>query len=355
MLEFWNGKKVLITGHTGFKGSWLAFWLRSLGAEVCGYALEPDTHPNLFECLQLENQIRSVFGDIRDLPSFEKVANDFQPEIIFHLAAQSLVRRSYRVPVDTYSTNVIGTVNLLEAVRSLESARAVIVVTTDKVYENTESDIAYRETERLGGFDPYSSSKACAELVTAAYRNSFFRESPTLIATARAGNVIGGGDWSEDRLMPDVFRSLIFGEKLPIRNPDSVRPWQHVLDPLNGYLKLAERLFDGDESCAEAWNFGPAEEESKAVAWILEEIKRVWDGPISWEIHNADKLHEARLLKLNSAKAQSRLDWSPKLGLGQAVNLTVDWYRGFKDKENLVELTQKQIDFFQARDATKAA
>lgn len=355
MLEFWNGKRVLITGHTGFKGSWLAFWLRSLGAEVCGYALEPDTHPNLFECLQLENQMRSVFGDIRDLPSFETVANDFQPEIIFHLAAQSLVRRSYRVPVDTYSTNVIGTVNLLEAVRSLESARAVIVVTTDKVYENTESDIAYRETERLGGFDPYSSSKACAELVTAAYRNSFFGESATLIATARAGNVIGGGDWSEDRLMPDVFRSLIFGEKLPIRNPDSVRPWQHVLDPLNGYLKLAERLFGGDESCAEAWNFGPAEEESKPVAWILEEIKRVWDGPISWEIHNADQLHEARLLKLNSAKAQSKLDWSPKLGLGQAVNLTVDWYRGFKNKENLVELTQKQIDFFQARDATKAA
>ena len=344
---FWKGKKVLITGHTGFKGSWLTLWLKLLGAEVCGFALLPESSPNLFENLELEKQVTSIIGDVRRLDVFEKVLNDFKPEIIFHLAAQSLVRKSYREPVETYLTNVIGTVNVLDAVRRGDFVKSVVIITTDKVYENKEWHWAYRENERLGGFDPYSNSKACAELAVAAYRNSFFAESETLIATARAGNVIGGGDWSEDRLLPDVFRSLIFGEKLEIRNPYSVRPWQHALEPLSGYMKLAEKLYNGEKSFAESWNFGPAEEDSKPVGWILEEIKRIWNEPVNWQIAEGIQPHEARLLKLDSAKAKNELKWSPKLSLDEAVQITVQWYRGFKDKKNLTELTGNQIDFYQ--------
>jgi len=347
---FWKGKKVLITGHTGFKGSWLTLWLKLLGAEVCGYALPPENSPNLFENLELEKQVTSIIGDVRRLDVFEKVLNDFKPEIIFHLAAQSLVRKSYREPVETYLTNVIGTVNVLDAVRRGDFVKSVVIITTDKVYENKEWHWAYRENERLGGFDPYSNSKACAELAVAAYRNSFFAESETLIATARAGNVIGGGDWSEDRLLPDVFRSLIFGEKLEIRNPYSVRPWQHALEPLSGYMKLAEKLYNGEKSFAESWNFGPAEEDSKPVGWILEEIKRIWNEPVNWQIAEGIQPHEARLLKLDSAKAKNELKWSPKLSLDEAVKITVQWYRGFKDKKNLTELTGNQIDFYQNKD-----
>ncbi len=354
MQEFWNGKKILITGHTGFKGSWLAFWLEMLGAEVCGYALAPESQPNLFDNLALENKIKSIIGDIRDLSAFETVLKDFQPEIVFHLAAQSLVRKSYRAPVETYETNVIGTINVLEAVRSVSAVKAVVVVTTDKVYENKEWHWAYRETERLGGFDPYSNSKACAELAVSAYRNSFFAESDCLIATARAGNVIGGGDWSEDRLLPDVFRSLVFGEKLVIRNPHSIRPWQHTLEPLAGYLKLAEKLYAGEKRFAESWNFGPAEEDSKPVGWILDEIKRVWNEPVNWEIADGKQPHEARLLKLDSTKAKNELNWSPKLSLDEAVSLTAEWYRGFKDKKDLVQLTQEQINYYREKDAPTA-
>ena len=347
MREFWKGKKILITGHTGFKGSWLAFWLKMLGAEVCGYSLVPDVSPNLFENLQLENQVSSVIGDVRDLRLFEQTACDFQPEIIFHLAAQSLVRKSYREPLETYTTNVIGTVNVLEAVRRINSVKAVVVVTTDKVYENKEWHWAYRENERLGGFDPYSNSKACAEMATSAYRNSFFAHGECLIATARAGNVIGGGDWSEDRLLPDVFRSLIFSEKLSIRNPASIRPWQHALEPLDGYLKLAEKLYAGEKKFADSWNFGPAEADSKPVGWVLEEIKRFWNEPIRWEIAEGVQLHEARLLKLDSAKAKNELEWSPKLRLNEAIEMTAEWYRAFKDKQDLTKLTSEQIDFYQ--------
>ena len=346
MNEFWNRKRVLITGHTGFKGSWLAFWLKLLGAEVCGYALAPETQPNLFENLQLKNQIKSVVGDVRDLPAFEKVLEDFQPEIIFHLAAQSLVRKSYRAPVDTYATNVIGTINVLEAVRQVNFVKVVVVITTDKVYENKEWHWAYRENERLGGFDPYSNSKACAELAVSAYRNSFFAESRTLIATARAGNVIGGGDWSEDRLLPDVFRSLIFGEKLLIRNPNSIRPWQHALEPLAGYMLLAEKLYAGEKNFAESWNFGSSDEDAKTVEWILEEIRKSWNEPINWKIASGIQPHEAKILKLDSTKAKSELNWLPKLNLAEAINLTVEWYRGFKDKKNLIELTGNQIKFY---------
>ncbi len=346
MREFWNGKKVLITGHTGFKGSWLAFWLKIMGAEVGGYALAPEDSPNLFANLALENQINSVFGDVCDLPHFEKTLQNFQPQIVFHLAAQSLVRRSYRQPVETYQTNVIGTVNVLDAIRRADFVKSVVVITTDKVYENNEWHWAYRENERLGGFDPYSNSKACAELAVAAYRNSFFSENQTLIATARAGNVIGGGDWSEDRLLPDVFRSLVFGKPLEIRNPHSVRPWQHVLEPLSGYLTLAEKLSGGDKSFADGWNFGPSEDDSKPVGWILEKIKTVWNAPVNWQIGTEKQPHEARLLKLDSTKAKHELGWLPKLNLDEAVKLTAEWYRGFYGKEDLTELTRKQIEFY---------
>lgn len=350
---FWKGKKVLITGHTGFKGCWLTLWLKRLGAEVCGFALAPEDSPNLFENLELEKQVISIIGDVRRLDAFEKVLVDFKPEIVFHLAAQSLVRKSYREPVETYMTNLIGTVNVLDAVRRVDFVKAVVIVTTDKVYENKEWHWAYRENERLGGFDPYSNSKACAELAVAAYRNSFFAESETLIATARAGNVIGGGDWSEDRLVPDIFRSLIFGEKLEIRNPHSIRPWQHALEPLDGYLKLAEKLYRGEKNFASAWNFGPEEVDSKPVGWILQEIKRIWNEPVNWEIADGIQPHEARLLKLDSAKAKSELNWSPKLSLDEAVGMTVEWYRGFKDKKNLTELTNDQIDFYQNKNQNK--
>lgn len=347
MKEFWNGKKVLITGHTGFKGSWLASWLNALGAEVCGYSLAPETEPNLFEDLDLENKIQSIIGDIRNLQDFEKAIQTFQPEIVFHLAAQSLVRKSYREPVETYTTNVIGTINILEAVRKTESVKSVVIITTDKVYENKEWHWAYRENERLGGFDPYSNSKACAELAVSSYRNSFFAESVCLIATARAGNVIGGGDWSEDRLLPDVFRSLIYGEKLVIRNPHSIRPWQHVLEPLRGYMLLAEKLFNNEKEFADAWNFGADEKDSKTVGIILNKIKNLWMDSVNWEFAEGVQPHEARLLKLDSTKAKNELNWLPKLNLDEAVRLTAEWYRGFKDKTDLVELTEKQIDFYQ--------
>ena len=355
MNEFWNGKRVLITGHTGFKGSWLAFWLKMLGAEVCGYALAPETNPNLFENLQLEGEIKSVTGDICDLENFERILKDFHPEIIFHLAAQSLVRRSYRQPVDTYKTNVIGTINILEAVRQTNFVKSIVIITTDKVYENKEWHWAYREIERLGGYDPYSNSKACAELAVSAYRNSFFSESNCLIATARAGNVIGGGDWSEDRLLPDVFRSLIYGEKLEIRNPHSIRPWQHTLEPLAGYMKLGEKLYEGEKNFAEAWNFGPSDEDSKPVGWVLEEIRKIWNEPVNWEIAGGAQRHEARLLKLDSAKAKSELNWLPKLSLAEALTLTAEWYRGFKDNRDLIELTENQITYYQDKNAAKTA
>lgn len=347
MQNFWNEKRVLITGHTGFKGGWLAFWLKYVGAKVCGYSLPAESSPNLFEDLSLGNEIDSINGDIRDLTSFQNALNEFKPEIVFHLAAQSLVRKSYREPVETYSTNVIGTVNILETVRHTDFVKAVVIITTDKVYDNKEWVWGYRETDRLGGFDPYSNSKACAELAVSAYRNSFFAEKDkTLIATARAGNVIGGGDWSEDRLIPDLFRSLIFGQPLEIRNPNSIRPWQHVLEPLSGYIKLAEKLYTGERLFAEAWNFGPDDKDSKPVGWILEEIRKIWNEPVNWNISTEKQPHEARVLKLDNSKVRNLLGWEPKLCLTEALNLTAEWYKGFKDKTNLVELTKNQIDFY---------
>jgi CDP-glucose 4,6-dehydratase len=345
-MSFWQSKRVLITGHTGFKGSWLSFWLNLLGADMCGYSLSPENSPNIFENLKLETQIKSETGDIRDLPHFQKTVQDFQPEIVFHLAAQPLVRRSYREPLETYTTNVIGTINVLEAIRHADCVKAVVVSTTDKVYENHESGVGYQESDRLGGFDPYSNSKACAELVVSAYRNSFFADNKTLIATGRAGNVIGGGDWSEDRLMPDVFRSLIFGEKLLIRNPNSVRPWQHVLEPLSGYMLLAEKLFNGGKDFATAWNFGPEDEDSKPVGWILDEIKTFWADNVNWEIAAGNHPHETNLLKLDITKAKNTLGWKPRLSLKESLNLTVEWYKAFMNNSDLRETTRKQIEGF---------
>jgi CDP-glucose 4,6-dehydratase len=345
-MNFWRDKRVLITGHTGFKGSWLAFWLKSLGAEMCGYALAPEDSPNLFENLQLESQITSIIGDIIDLPGFQKTLDDFKPEIVFHLAAQSLVRLSYRKPVETYQTNLMGTINILEAIRHSDSVKAAVIITTDKVYENQEWRWGYRENERLGGFDPYSNSKACAELAVSAYRNSFFAEGKTLIATARAGNVIGGGDWCEDRLIPDVFRSLIFGQELLIRNPNSVRPWQHTLESLSGYLILAEKLFSGDSSFAEAWNFGPRDEDTKPVRYVLDQIKLNWNDEIHWKLDEDNHPHEANLLKLDSVKARELLDWKPRLSLDESIRLTAEWYQAFKENKNLIKFTQSQIEFY---------
>lgn len=347
-MSFWKSKKVLVTGHTGFKGSWLALWLNDLGATVCGFSLVPELAPNLFQDLGLEELIDSNIGDIRNLEKFQNVLDNFQPEIVFHLAAQSLVRRSYRSPIETYSTNVLGTVNVLDAIRHSQFVRAVIVVTTDKVYENKEKTTGYSEGDRLGGFDPYSNSKACAELVVSSYRDSFFADRDCLIASARAGNVIGGGDWSEDRLLPDVFRALIFNEDLLIRNPNSVRPWQHTLEPLAGYLLLGERLLRGEKKFATAWNFGPRNEDSKEVRFILERIKQMWDKDVQWRIGDGDHPHETTLLRLDSTKAKTELGWQPKLNLENALILTTDWYRDFRNKSDVREVTRKQIEFYES-------
>ena len=348
-MSFWKGKRVLVTGHTGFKGSWLSIWLRKRGADVCGYSLEPESSPNLFESLGLDGLIDSRIGDIRNPELLNHSLRSFQPEIIFHLAAQSLVRRSYREPIDTYTTNVIGTINVLEAARQTPSVRSVVVITTDKVYENEERDFGYSETDRLGGFDPYSNSKACAEMAVSAYRNSFFRDGKTLIATARAGNVIGGGDWSEDRLLPDVFRSLIFGDDLVIRNPNSVRPWQHTLEPLSGYMLLAEKLFEGQDEFAAAWNFGPDEEASKPVEVILREIEKNWDGRVEWKIANGDHPHETNILKLDSSRARAELGWSSILTLPESLMMTIEWYRAFRDKQDLLGVTRDQIGEYEKK------
>lgn len=325
---FWQGKRVLVTGHTGFKGAWLARWLVLSGAEVAGYALAPDSEPNLFESCGLGTHMQSTIGDVRDLAQLSAVIGSYRPEVVFHLAAQALVRRSYREPVDTYATNVLGTVNLLEALRQTASARAIVVVTTDKCYENREWEWAYREIDPLGGHDPYSSSKACAEIATAAYRRSFFENG--IVATARAGNVIGGGDWSEDRLLPDIVRGAQTGRPVLIRNPASTRPWQHVLEPLAGYRLLAERLWDEPRTFAEAWNFGPRDDGTQPVGQIAERfVNALGAGSLELGSPNPSAPHEAGLLQLDAAKARTRLGWAPRLNIQSALQLTADWYRAY--------------------------
>ena len=345
---FWRGKKVFVTGHTGFKGAWLCLWLQRMGAEVIGYALPPPTEPSLFALAGVARDMRSLEGDIRDLAPLDRAVRMARPEIVIHMAAQALVRHAYAHPVETYSTNVMGTVNLLEAVLGAASARAVVVVTSDKCYENREWPWGYRENEPMGGRDPYSSSKGCAELVTAAYRQSYFGpgKHPAAIATARAGNVIGGGDWARDRLIPDILRHVEAGCVLRIRNPAAIRPWQHVLEPLSGYLTLAERLYEHGAEFAEAWNFGPARSDAKPVLWIVERMRTAWKDRLRWEPDPEPQPHEATTLRLDCEKAADRLGWQPRWNLGQALAAVSQWHLGHEAGRSPRELTLDQIDTY---------
>lgn len=349
--DFWKGKRVLITGHTGFKGSWLSLWLQAEGAQVVGYALAPPTNPSLFEAAKVGKGMTSVIGDIRDLAKLQTVFTEYQPEIVVHMAAQPLVRHSYIEPVETYSTNVMGTVNLFEAVRSTDSVRAVVNVTSDKCYENREWVWGYRENDAMGGYDPYSNSKGCAELVTAGYRNSYFHPDTyathgVAVASVRAGNVIGGGDWAEDRLIPDIMRTITQGKPVKIRNPHAIRPWQYVLEPLAGYLLLAQKLYKEGTACAEGWNFGPNDEDAKSVQWITDRLTRSWGGNASWQLDEGDHPHEAHYLKLDCSKAKIRLGWQPKWHLEDALDAISYWYRAYQDGQDMSDITLHQIEVF---------
>ena len=346
---FWRGKRVLVTGHTGFKGGWLSLWLHSMGAIVFGYALAPPTKPSLFEIAEVGRGMRSIIGDVRDLAKLQATLTEYQPEIVIHMAAQPLVRRSYQDPVETYSTNVMGTVHLLEAVRNTPGVKVVVNITTDKCYENREWVWGYREDEPMGGHDAYSSSKGCSELVTSAYRESFFRAGGIALASARAGNVIGGGDWAADRLIPDILRAFRQGQPVTIRNPQATRPWQHVLEPLSGYLTLAEKLYTESQAFAEAWNFGPRDEDTRPVQWIVEQMAQAWGQGAGWQHDQYDQQpHEAGHLKLDISKARNRLGWQPAMQLAEALQLTVDWAKAFQAGLDVRQLTLNQIYHYQA-------
>ena len=340
----WRGRRVLVTGHTGFKGAWLSLWLAELGARITGFSLPPPTNPSLFELARIAEQVKHLEGDIRDAAALRKAFISAEPELVLHLAAQSLVRKSYRDPVETYETNVAGTVNVLEACRTVPSIRGVLIVTSDKCYDNNESGAPYREGDPLGGHDPYSSSKACAELASAAYRASFFSApGAPVVASARAGNVIGGGDFATDRLIPDRVRAAHTRERLVVRNPRAVRPWQHVLEPLAGYLLLAQRLCANDRACGEAWNFGPDLDDAKPVEWILERALPLFGLPPEWDLQPEPALPEAGLLRLDSSKARRRLNWSPRLKIGSALEWTVRWHVACRDGADPQAVTLQQI------------
>lgn len=348
---FWRGKRVFLTGHTGFKGGWLSLWLQSMGAEVYGYALNPPTETNLFTVAEVaKGMASSVIADIRDAEQLIQVMRSANPEIVFHLAAQPLVRYSYDQPVETYAVNVMGTVNLLEAVRVTPGVKAIVNVTTDKCYENREWVWGYRENEAMGGFDPYSSSKGCAELVTSAYRQSFLAPAGIALASARAGNVIGGGDWAEDRLIPDFLRAMDAGAMLNIRSPNSTRPWQHVLEPLSGYLALAQQLYSEGNQYAEGWNFGPKDEDARPVRWIVERMAEMRQD-VSWQCDETPQPHEANYLKLDSSKAQGRLNWQARWRLQTALQKTLEWHEAWRGGEDMQQLTLAQIADYQLQNA----
>lgn len=351
--NFWKGKRVFLTGHTGFKGSWMSLWLQSMGAELYGYALNPPTNPALFDEAHVAQGMKSIIGDIREYNDVVGALKKSTPEIVIHMAAQPLVRLSYEKPLETYATNVMGTLHLLEAIRQIGSVRAVVNVTTDKCYENKEWVWGYREDEPMGGYDPYSNSKGCSELVTSAYRQSFFQKSNTALASARAGNVIGGGDWALDRLVPDILRAFERNEPAVIRNPFATRPWQHVLEPLAGYLTLAQRLYVEGQSYAEAWNFGPTEDDAKPVQWIVEELVQKWGAGASWQLDSDRHPHEANYLKLDISKAKSRLGWAPRWSLSEALNEITIWHKAWLNKENIQELCLNQIDLFNKYSVSK--
>lgn len=350
--HFWSGKKVFLTGHTGFKGGWLSLWLSSMGAKVTGYALNPFTSPSLHNTLGVDKLVQcSYIADIRDLSELHKAMAAAQPELVIHMAAQPLVRHSYANPVETYSTNVMGTVNVLESIRKTDSVRAAVVVTTDKCYENKEWVWGYRENDPMGGHDPYSSSKGCAELVTSAYQKSFFTNSKSgpYIASARAGNVIGGGDWSEDRLLPDAIRAFEASQRLMIRNPMSTRPWQHVLEPLSGYLMLAQALYDKGSSFSGAWNFGPRDEDNRTVEEVIDLLISKWGPGPTWKAENSQQPHEANLLKLDCSKAYAQLNWAPLWGLDLAISKIVEWQKALQEKQDMRQISLTQINEYMSQ------
>ena len=352
--SFWKGKRVFLTGHTGFKGSWLSLWLQSLGAEVTGYALNPPTNPSLFDVANVARGMNSIIGDIRDLETLQKAMKAARPDIVFHMAAQPLVRYSYLNPVETYATNVMGSVHLLESIRQVDSVKAVVNVTSDKCYENREWAWGYRENEPMGGYDPYSNSKGCAELVTAAYRSSFFnpddyKKHGVAIASARAGNVIGGGDWAGDRLIPDFIRAIVAGTTVVIRSPNAIRPWQHVLEPVSGYLELAEALYTKGPEYAQAWNFGPSESDAKTVEWIISQLVDGWGDGASFKIDSgAADLHEANFLKLDCSKARMMLGWQPQWDAKQTIIRIVNWHKAHLKRMGMHDYCLNEIKQYQA-------
>lgn len=345
---FWSGRKVFLTGHTGFKGSWISLWLGQLGAIVTGYALDAPTEPSMFHVSKVDGELeKSINGDIRDSAMLTNAVLEAEPEIVIHMAAQSLVRESYTDPVGTYSTNVMGTVNILEVVRKTPSVKAVLNITSDKCYENKEWIWGYRENESMGGHDPYSSSKGCAELVSSAYRRSFLQDAGIALATARAGNVIGGGDWAKDRIVPDAISAFIENRPLIIRNPMAVRPWQHVLEPLSGYLMLCQQLINHPEGCAVGWNFGPNDEDAQPVSTLADAMVKFWDENAHWQLDDAANPHEARYLKLDCSRAKALLKWAPAWDLDRALNETVQWYKAWHNQSDMYKFTLRQIEVYQ--------
>lgn len=351
--EFWEGKKVLITGHTGFKGSWLSLWLQCKTSDVIGYALNPPSTPNLFETANVAKGMISLFGDVRDFGHLKEVIKEHKPEIVIHMAAQALVRRSYADPLETYSTNVMGTANVLEAVRESSSVRIVVIVTSDKCYDNKEWIWGYRENDPMGGNDPYSSSKGCAELVTSAYRKSYPSEKGdkrhgAAIASVRAGNVIAGGDWAEDRLIPDIVKAFMKNTPVVIRNPHAIRPWQHVLEPLNGYLCLAEKLWERGHDFAEAWNFGPNDGDARPVSWVVKRLANLWGESARWKLDATQQPHENINLKLDCSKAKSLLGWCPKLSLSTTLEWVAEWYKSYQQDKDMRLFTEAEILRFES-------